>query len=275
MLAKIDRNLIHANLLQKVIVVGNGPSGLDIATQIMTTCKKPLVLSARSESMLLSDPSPTRLEKPEITEFILEDRSLRFRDGSIEKNVDVVLYATGYFYSFPFLRSLDPPLIVDGTHVHDLYQHLLYRQHPTMAFLATQQRIIPFPMAEAQGAVVSRLWSGRLALPSDDEMKAWEDKTYEENGDGREFHLLAFPKDANYINDMHDWAMSAPDAATRGKTPPRWGAKERWMRERFPAIKKAFQDRGDDRHKVTTLKELGFDFDEYINDKLVESKSLL
>lgn len=261
--------------MQKVVVVGNGPSGLDIAAQIMTTCTKPLIQSQKSESMMLSDPSPSKTEKPEIDEFILEDRALRFQDGSIEKDIDIILYSTGYFYSFPFLRSLDPPLIGDGTHVQNLYQHMICRQHPTLMFPVIQQRVIPFPMAEVQAAVIARLWSNRLSLASEEEMRAWEQKTHDETGGGRNFHLLSFPKDANYINSMYDWAMSAPDADTVGKKPPRWGEKQYWMRERFPAIKKAFQDRGDARHKVKTLEELGFDFEEYMEQKRIESKSVL
>lgn len=243
--------------------------------QIMTTCKKPLIQSTRSESYLVSDISSTKIDKPEIAQYILEDRAVRFTDGSVETDIDAVLYATGYFYSFPFLKELMPQLIGDGTHVQNLYQHMIYRQHPTMAFPVLQQRVIPFPMAEVQSAVIARLWSGRLSLPSEDEMKAWEDSVLEETGGGRGFHILQFPKDASYINAMHDWAMSAPDADTKGKKPPRWGEKEYWMRERFASIKKAFQDRGEDRHNITTIEELGFNFEDYQKEKELESKSLL
>jgi hypothetical protein len=131
-------------------------------------------------------------------------------------------------------------------------------------------------MAEAQSAVIARLWNNRISLPSVGEMKTWEDNLLSEtNGGGRDFHLLLFPKDANYINAMYDWSMSAPDAGTKGKHPPRWGAKEYWMREKFPEIKKAFQDRGEDRHQVRTLEELGFDFEKYRKETPVEQRSVL
>ena len=230
--------------------------------QLMSACKQPLLHSQRSESRLLSESTPSRTEKPEIAEFLIEDRAVRFQDGSIESNIDALIFSTGYFYSFPFLKSLDPPLIGDGTHVQNLYQHMIYRQHPTMIFPVIQQRVIPFPMSEVQGAITARLWAGRIHLPTEEEMTSWENQTYKETGGGRDFHLLSFPKDADYINAMYDWAMSSPDAETKGKKPPRWGPKEYWLRERFPAIKKAFQDRGDERHSVTTVEELGFDFEE-------------
>jgi len=248
---------------------------LDIAMQVQTVCRQPLLQSQRSEARLLSDPTPARQDKPEIVEFIIEDRAVKFEDGSIEKDIDAIIFSTGYFYSFPFLNSLKPPVIGDGTHIQNLYLHLFNIQHPTIAFPVTQQRVIPFPMAEVQSAVIARLWSGRLSLPSEEEMKTWEEKTYEETGGGRDFHLLNFPRDADYLNAMHDWAMCTSDAETRGKKPPRWGSKEYWMRERFPAIKKAFQDKGEDRHKITTLEELGFDYEDHKSELQSESKSLL
>ncbi|THX83554.1 putative flavin dependent monooxygenase [Aureobasidium pullulans] len=260
----------------KTVIVGNGASGIDIAMQVMTACRHPLIQSQISESFLLSDPSPKKQERPEIVEFIVQDKAVRFADDSIEKNIDSILFCTGYFYSFPFLNNLSPPLVTSGTHVENLYQHMVYRQHPTLCFPVLQQRVIPFPMSEAQSAVIARLWNNRISLPSEEDMKAWEDNLLKEtNGGGRDFHLLKFPKDANYINEMYDWSMSAPHADTKGKRPPHWGEKEYWMREKFPEIKKAFQDRGEGRHQVSSLEELGFDFEKYKKDRLVEQKSLL
>ena len=122
-------------------------------------------------------------------------------------------------------------------------------------------------------------------------MKAWEDELYDESGGGRTFHILKFPADANYITLMSNWARSADgvngiDGDTEkhkarvesrriGKQPPIWAEREYWLRERFPAIKKAFQDRGDERRNVRTVEELGFDFDEYKKERDIEGKSLI
>ncbi|TIA01315.1 putative flavin dependent monooxygenase, partial [Aureobasidium pullulans] len=46
----------------KTVIVGNGASGIDIAMQVMTACRHPLIQSQKSESFLLSDPSPKKLE---------------------------------------------------------------------------------------------------------------------------------------------------------------------------------------------------------------------
>ncbi|KAK0947568.1 monooxygenase [Friedmanniomyces endolithicus] len=263
---------------KKVIVVGNSASGVDIGSQIQRSCSPPLLMSSKSESFLVNTPSPDKIDKPPIAEFLTKNRSVRFEDGTIEQDVDAILYCTGYFYSFPFLKSLDPPVVTSGERVENLYQHIFYQPHPTLAFPVLNQKVIPFPLAEAQAAVIARVFSGRLGLPYEDEMKTWEQDWTKKNGDARMFHVLKFPADADYIDELHDWVVSADGegevvtpsdepsrgvVVRRGKTPPYWGEKEYWMRERFPAIKKAFQDMGEERHRKRTLQDVGFDYEKW------------
>lgn len=261
---------------KKVIVVGNSASGVDIGRQIEAMCKPPLISSARSVSttFLPDDPSKSKVDKPAITEFDARSRNVHFADGSIEEDVDAIVYCTGYFYSFPFLSSLDPPLITTGEKVENLYQHMFYQPRPTLAFPVLNQKVIPFPLAEAQSAVIARVLSGRLTLPDEAVMRTWEKDWAKQNGDGRKFHVLQYPKDCDYIDFCHDWAMSADREGEKttnkdglavkvGKMPPYWGEKEYWYREKFPAIKKAFQDLGEERHQKKSLRELGYDFDDW------------
>ena len=283
---------------KKVVVVGNSASGVDIASQVSTTCKLPLLQSQKSESFLQPDPSPTQVSKPEIAEYIPSGRKLRFADGSIEDNIDTVLYCTGYFYSLPFLSSLKPPLIHSGEYVQNLYQHIFYRPQPTLSFVALNQKIVPFPVAEAQSAVVARVLAGRLALPGCEEMEEWEAETLRETGGGRGFHVLKFPKDADYINMLHDWAVSAEQGGGGhhelhrrrlsssasenvgkgvrvGKEPPYWGEREYWTRERFPKIKKAFQAFGEERRSKRTVEDVGFSFEVWKRERIEEARTLL
>jgi hypothetical protein len=65
---------------------------------------------------------------------------------------------------------------------------------------------------------------------------------------------------------LYDWAMEADpreglENDGRGKLPKRWGAWEFWARGSFPAIKKAYTDKGNERRNVKSLEELGFVFD--------------
>ncbi|KAI9834564.1 MAG: hypothetical protein M1819_002940 [Sarea resinae] len=251
---------------KKVIVVGNSASGLDIGSQISTVSKLPLISSERSASYLSPGPQQNKEEYPEIVEFILDQRSVRFANGHIEKDIDAIVFCTGYLYSLPFIPALEPPPVSDGTHIQHVYKHIFYIYHPTLAFVALPQKVIPFPTSEAQAAVVARVWSGRLALPSQSTMGAWEDSVVDERGAGREYHTLMFPLDADNINDLREWSEQAErrkglDNNGLGKLPPFWDEKERWTRERFPAIKKAFMEKGEARHDIRTMEELGFDFE--------------
>lgn len=239
---------------KKVIVVGNHASGLDISNQIVGVSVKPLLNSvARKADVPIPD---TKEEVEIIEEYIIEDRAVRFAGGRIEKNIDAVVYCTGYFFSYPFLESLEPPVISDGRRVLGSYKHLFCSAHPTLAFTALPYRIIPFPLSEGQCAIVARIWSNRLELPGKEAMDAWEKKTVEERGDGTSFHVLGYPLDANYINEMHDWAWLAD--GKKGKEPPRWGEKDLWIRQQYQDILKAFVEHGG---TAKTMEELGFDYE--------------
>lgn len=258
---------------KKVIVVGNSASGIDIASQIQAVSQRPLLCSQRSDSIFQSEPTAAQRNVGEIVEFLPStefDRGVRFADGSIEEQIDRVLFATGYFYSYPFLSSLSPPIITGGKRTNDMYKQMFHTEFPTLAFMILPLKIIPFPLAENQAAVLARVWSDRLQLPSKESMRADVRKRIEEHGDGGAFHYLKFPQDANYLNELYDWAVAAPPDRERGlendgvgKLGIRWDEKAYWARERFPAIRKAYQNRGAERFKVRSIEGLGFDFERW------------
>ncbi|KAE9364615.1 flavin dependent monooxygenase-like protein [Stipitochalara longipes BDJ] len=240
---------------KKVIVVGGGASGLDIGNQISVVCAKPLLNSIRSEEPLKLG-KEVKEEVLPIAEYLVEERGVRFEDGRIEKDVDAILYCTGYLYAYPFLRSLDPPIVTTGRRVIGLYKQMFHTSHPTLAFTALSQKVIPFPLSEGQAAVIAKVWSNKLFLPEESAMKAWEKEKLEELGDTRNFHILGFPRDADYINELHDWAGRAENGFA--KEPPRWDEQQRHTRSIFVDIRKRFVELGG---KVTSMKELGPGFE--------------
>ena len=265
---------------KKVIIVGNAASGTDIATQIATVCKYPLLLSSRSESVLFPFSASYKENVPEIVEFLplcpgQVERAVRFKDGRVEEGIDAIIFATGYYYSFPFLESLKPAVITTGERVEGLYQHIFYIHEPTLAFIGLPPKIIPFRTFEGQAAVIARVWSNKLDLPSVQEMMKWEESVIKERGLGKGFHVLPFPKDFEYHNEMVEWAERARDSGDgkgKGKLPPKWNEKETWTRERFPAIKRAFAEKGEGRHGVRTVEELGFDYEGWLRGERGEGK---
>ncbi|KAJ9150694.1 Thiol-specific monooxygenase [Pleurostoma richardsiae] len=264
---------------KKVIIVGNSASGIDLSSQISTVCQRPIIVSEKSAPNTPVEDRSWAKNVPEIVEFKTEDRTVRFANGGIETGINAVVFCTGYFYSYPFLKGLSPPVTTDGSYAHNLYEHILYIDDPTLAFVGVPQRVVPFPIAEAQTAWVARLWSDRLHLPPTAEMREWESWMVEEKGRGKTLHNLAFPKDVEYINRLHDWSMGARKSAGLdndgvGKMPPYWNAETAWVRERFPLIKIASRKLGERKHEVKRLEDLGFDYKAWKAAQAVEEKLL-
>lgn len=241
-----------------------------MSAQIAGVCRTPIIVSEKEKPAVTATATAAEERSwakavPEISEFLPEQRAVKFSNGDIETDIDAVVFCTGYFYSYPFLQSLSPPVTTDGSYARHLYEHVVYTEDPTLAFLGIPQRVVPFPVSEAQAAYVARIWADRLPLPSHTEMLDWEAGVLAEKGEGRQVHNLAFPRDAEYINRLHDASMAAKRVARLdnegvGKVPPYWGADKAWVRERFPLIKLASRALGERRHEVRTLEELGFDY---------------
>jgi cation diffusion facilitator CzcD-associated flavoprotein CzcO len=257
---------------KKVLVIGNSASGLDVAYQVSQECDQPVLLSSRSVSAFGTMPgSSWRKDIGEVVEFLPvseHSRAVRLRDGSVESDIDAVIFCTGYFYSYPFLSSHDLPLIGDGLRVQGTFEHLFHSIHPSLVFPVINLKVIPFPLAEHQAAVVARVWSGRLSLPSTGKMHAWEESVVEQKGSGKYFHLKKFPEDAAQINNLFRWAKSAAKVpglvnGGQGRLGKPWGKEEVWLRSKFSELKAAYLHRGEARMRVRTVKELGFDFDEW------------
>lgn len=237
---------------EKVVVVGNAASGLDIAAQVGRLCRKPLLLSVQSATSEANLDWCGAEEVPVIEEFLVEEKGLRFKGGRVERDVDAVIFASGYLYTFPFLQSLKPPLVTDGRRVYGLYKHLFHIEHPTLVFSGLPVKVVPFPTSESQAAVVSRTWANLLPLPSREEMKRWEEKEAERRGD--KFHVWPEGGDSGYINSVWDWLTKS---GTKGKEPPHWSPEQVWQRTIYAKAKLKFELEG---RSARSLEELGFEY---------------
>lgn len=234
---------------------------------------------------------PNITELPEIAQFILPsassgsgNRTVLFSNDHIEHDVDAVIFCTGYLYSFSFLHLPEnwSPVITTGARVRSIYQHVFYIDDPTLSFVGLPQRIIPFPDAESQGAVIARIYSGRLELPSIFDMRRWEAERVKDRGDGRKFHLLPFPEDVTHMNELYRWVETAVrknglPGGGKGVMPKWWSEEDYWVRERVPALKGAVRklNREGVGEKVTRMEELGFDFRAWKQEKVKIDKSML
>jgi cation diffusion facilitator CzcD-associated flavoprotein CzcO len=253
--------IIHSKLFRnpkpftakKVIVVGNSASGLDIGRQIRSISKQPLLLSVRTPT------SPENLELvgaeevPEIEEFLVEEKGVRFKGGRAEKDVDAIVYATGYLYSLPFLDSFAPSLLTNGRRVYGLYRDLFHIEHPTLVFAGLPIRVNPWGTSETQAALVSRVWANQLPLPSADQMNRWAEK--EEEKRGPKYHVWPPGADIEFVNSTHDWIVSS---STPGKIPPKWDDYILWQKSIILEARRKFELEG---RTARSLEELGYFYD--------------
>ncbi|XP_040216079.1 dimethylaniline monooxygenase [N-oxide-forming] 2-like isoform X2 [Rana temporaria] len=103
--------------------------------------------------------------KPTVTEFT--ETSVKFDDGSIEENIDVVVFATGYHYSFPFL---DESIIKVDDNVN-LYKSVFPKnlEKATLGVIGLIQPIgAIMTVSEMQARWITRVFKGLCKLPSQD-----------------------------------------------------------------------------------------------------------
>uniref|UniRef100_A0ACB8F1X9 Uncharacterized protein n=1 Tax=Sphaerodactylus townsendi TaxID=933632 RepID=A0ACB8F1X9_9SAUR len=108
------------------------------------------------------------LMKPNVREFT--ERGVVFEDGSWEENVDVVIFATGYNFAFPFI---DESIISVKNNRVPLYKFVFppHLERPTLAIIGLLQPLgAIMPIAELQARWATRVFKGLIKLPSVDVM---------------------------------------------------------------------------------------------------------
>ncbi|KAH0618211.1 hypothetical protein JD844_017221, partial [Phrynosoma platyrhinos] len=108
--------------------------------------------------------------KPLIKEFT--ETSAIFEDGSVEENVDVVIFATGYSVAFPFV---DKSVIEVADNRVPLYKHVFppHLEKATLAVIGLIQPLGPImPTSELQARWATRVFKGLSSLPSASTMMA-------------------------------------------------------------------------------------------------------
>ncbi|MBD0710795.1 MULTISPECIES: flavin-containing monooxygenase [unclassified Streptomyces] len=98
----------------------------------------------------------------------LDGRRVHFTDGTAE-DVDVLVWATGYHVTLPFL---DRAWTGDDPEAMPLYQRVFHLDDPTLAFVGLMQSTgAALPVVEAQAKLVAAHLSGRYALPAPAEQR--------------------------------------------------------------------------------------------------------
>lgn len=123
-----------------------------------------------SQHPMVNDELPNRIlsgtvkVKPNIKR--IHGSSVEFTDGTVEDDIDLLVFATGYSFSFPFLAS--DVLSVSGNKV-SLYKHVFPPglQRPTLAVIGLVQPLgAIMPISEMQARWATRVFQGLNKLPS-------------------------------------------------------------------------------------------------------------
>lgn len=91
---------------KRVLVIGNSTSGHDVTVGVVETARPPVYQSRRSPSRWDGDEPPPGIEwKPIVKEYLPTTGEIIFDDGSVLRDIDIVVYCTGYKTSFPFCNT--------------------------------------------------------------------------------------------------------------------------------------------------------------------------
>lgn len=121
--------------------------------------------STQFKEPLFNDELPSRIlcgyvvVKPNVKEFT--ETSVMFDDGSIEKNIDVVVFATGYRYSFPFINES----IIKIEDKMDLYRNIFPKnlEKATLGVIGLIQPLGPIMgVSELQARWITRVFKGKF-----------------------------------------------------------------------------------------------------------------
>ncbi|BFZ61528.1 hypothetical protein YB2330_002594 [Saitoella coloradoensis] len=208
---------------KNVLVIGGNISAFDLCKAILPVAKKPVHVSTRSRHPMfpdaLSSAESVIVPHGVVSAFNRDDGSIEFADDTVLRNIDHVIIATGYKWSFPFLGqgATNADLRIRNT-----YWHTFDRDDPSLTYVGTAANSISFRVFEYQAVAIARVFSGRGKLPSLTEMKAWEDARVEAAGDGSLFHIVGWRGAKAFAGAMRGIAGLEDGVGDDEKVLPRW-----------------------------------------------------
>jgi dimethylaniline monooxygenase (N-oxide forming) len=104
--------------------------------------------------------------KPNIQEF--KGKTVVFEDGT-EQDFDMIVYATGYKVTFPFLKETS--FDISETNDFRLYKKVIHPDYQGLYFLALIQPLgAIMPLAEVQSKWIAKILKGECTIPNREEM---------------------------------------------------------------------------------------------------------
>lgn len=192
LIADNKRTVVHAKAYTKaedfekksVLIIGARSSGQDIARETKAFASRVYVMDNKCA---LPDTAENHTYVPRGTK-ISSEGYLVWRNTEEEQRidgppVDVVVMATGYVYSFPFLgEDLLDSKCQNEKHVAPLYQHLIHARRPSLAFVGIPvTNPCPLRLFEVQACYLAAFWKGEVVV-SEMERLDWVETRREKVG---------------------------------------------------------------------------------------------
>lgn len=217
-----------------IVVVGNGSSGQDIVNQLASVAKKIYrsVTDVNSDLIPADFPTPGVIQTvPRIKSTDYASKTVVLENGEIIENVDELVYATGFYYSAPFLQdSYKSELVGESNKDHskrfyNLWKQIIFVKDPTLGLSLLPQLIIPFPLAESQAAVMVKVFSGQLKVPEESDDVLDPEAVAKRPG----YHDLANMEDLDYYDELQSILDQAGSEQDPFK-PVKWSADDKQRR---------------------------------------------
>ncbi|CAL9737024.1 thiol-specific monooxygenase [Monosporozyma servazzii] len=153
-----------------VVIVGNGSSGQDLVNQVSSVAKHvyhSISDTTQRSPIYIDDPIISTV--PQIVNTNWDTRTVQLANGVMLKDVDILIYATGYLYDVSFFdKEVRQDIVGDvsgiGKSMMNLFSHIFWNKDPTLAFSLVPLGIVPFPTAELQAALIVKVFSGKLDI---------------------------------------------------------------------------------------------------------------
>lgn len=173
-LAKSVQDTDFIKKAKKPLFIGSSVSSVDLIQYAFPrSIENPSIYISRRSPIALSSwttqcsYSKGIINKPEIEEFLPESNSVKFKDGTIEKDFDVIVICCGYHMHYPFL---DKSFIESNPeHSFNWFRYTFSIADPTLALVGNTYAVFFFNRVESQAAALAGVWSNQKELPSVDE----------------------------------------------------------------------------------------------------------
>ncbi|KAF2824102.1 FAD/NAD(P)-binding domain-containing protein [Ophiobolus disseminans] len=212
---------------KRVVIVGASVSAADIAYDLVSVAKGPVyaVILGHKANGYFGDVAfhhPGIERKPSVSHVVSRngERTVHFIDGTSVREVDEIIFGTGYSWTLPFL----PHVKVRNNRVPGLYQHVVYQKDPSLLFVGAVGAGLTFKVFEWQAVLAARVAAGRANLPPLEEQRQWERDRIAKKGGGPAFTLI-FPDFEDYFETLRKLAGEPGTDKPGRRLPPfdkRW-----------------------------------------------------